>query len=66
MNNNKLKNTLLDHIVEILLVLLVIIMTVVSPNFMTSANILNIFRNQAMKGVIAFGMTMVIIAGKID
>lgn len=66
MNNNKIKNILLDHIIEILLVLVVIIMTLVSPNFLTPANILNIFRNQAMKGVIAFGMTMVIISGQID
>lgn len=66
MNKNKVKNILLDHIIEILLVLVIVIMTVVSPNFLTTANILNIFRNQAMKGVIAFGMTMVIISGQID
>lgn len=66
MNKNKVKNLLLDHIVEILLVLVVVIMSFVSPNFLTASNILNIFRNQAMKGVIAFGMTMVIISGQID
>lgn len=66
MSKNKVKNLLLDHIIEILLVLVVIVMTFASPNFLTSGNILNIFRNQAMKGVIAFGMTMVIIAGQID
>lgn len=66
MNSNKVKNILLDHIIEVLLVLVVIIMAIRSPDFLTSANILNIFRNQAMKGVIAFGMTMVIISGQID
>ena len=66
MTNTKIKNLLLDHIIEILLVLVVIVMTIISPNFLTTANILNIFRNQAMKGVIAFGMTMVIISGQID
>jgi ribose/xylose/arabinose/galactoside ABC-type transport system permease subunit len=66
MNKNKIKNLLLDHIIEILLVVLIIGMTIASPNFLTLANILNILRNSALKGVIAFGMTMVIIGGQID
>ncbi len=66
MNKNKLKNLLLDHIIEILLVILVVVMSLVSENFLTVNNIMNIFRNQALKGVIAFGMTMVIISGQID
>lgn len=66
MNKNKVKNLLLDHIIEILLVILVVVMSVISENFMTVNNIMNIFRNQALKGVIAFGMTMVIISGQID
>ena len=33
---------------------------------MTWANWMNIFRANSLKGVIAFGMTMVIIAGLID
>ena len=66
MNTNKAKNLVLDHIIELLLILLVIIMSLVSKNFFTVSNIMNIFRNQALKGVIAFGMTMVIIDGQID
>ena len=66
MNKNKIKNILLDHTIEILLVLVIVIMAVATPTFLTPANILNIFRNQAMKGVIAFGMTLVIISGQID
>lgn len=66
MSKNRVKNILLDHIIEILLILLVVIMTLANANFMTVSNIMNIFRNQALKGVIAFGMTMVIIAGQID
>ena len=61
MNANKAKNLILDHIIEILLILLVVIMSLVSSNFLTVANIMNILRNQALKGVIAFGMTMVIV-----
>ena len=66
MSRNKAKNIVMDHIIEILLIILVIIMSIVSKNVMTVSNIMNIFRNQALKGVIAFGMTMVIISGQID
>ena len=66
MNANKVKNLILDHIIEILLIVLVVIMSFVSSNFLTVNNIMNILRNQALKGVIAFGMTMVIISGQID
>jgi len=66
MSRNKAKNIVMDHIIEILLILLVVIMAIVSSNFLTMNNIMNIFRNQALKGVIAFGMTMVIISGQID
>lgn len=66
MNANKVKNLVLDHIIEILLIVLVVIMSFVSSNFLTVNNIMNILRNQALKGVIAFGMTMVIISGQID
>lgn len=66
MNSNRAKNMIMDHIIEILLILLVVIMACVSPNFFTVANLMNILRNQALKGVIAFGMTMVIVSGQID
>ncbi len=66
LNANKAKNLILDHIIEILLLTLVVTMSLVSNNFMTMNNIMNILRNQALKGVIAFGMTMVIISGQID
>ncbi|TXK74580.1 ABC transporter permease [Paenibacillus sp. N3.4] len=41
-------------------------MTFASSGFLTTDNLLNILRNMAMQGCIAFGMTMVIIAGEID
>lgn len=71
---NQLKNIdrkqvssfLFDHVVEIMLIVLIIVMSNVSKTFNTTANWLNIFRNMSMKGLIAFGMTMVIISGQID
>ncbi len=62
----KVMNFLFDHVVEVILVILIIVMGNVSSTFNTTANWLNIFRNMSMKGLIAFGMTMVIISGHID
>jgi ribose/xylose/arabinose/galactoside ABC-type transport system permease subunit len=57
---------LLDHIIEVFLILLIIGLTFGTNNFMTWGNWMNIFRANSLKGVIAFGMTIVIIAGLID
>src|SRR5512136_813075 len=57
---------LLDHAIEVILIVLVLIMAFGGKGFMTWANWMNIFRANSLKGVIAFGMTMVIIAGLID
>ncbi|HVV04276.1 MAG TPA: ABC transporter permease [Puia sp.] len=48
------------------LVLLVIVLAIVSPVFLTGANIINILRQVAVNGIIAVGMTLVIITGGID
>ncbi|MGI6688716.1 MAG: ABC transporter permease [Christensenellales bacterium] len=62
----KIRDFLFDHVVEVILIILIFVMGNVSPTFNTTANWLNIFRNMSMKGLIAFGMTMVIISGQID
>lgn len=48
------------------LIVLVLILTAVAPNFMTLGNALNIVREAAFVGIIAWGMTLVIISGEID
>jgi ribose/xylose/arabinose/galactoside ABC-type transport system permease subunit len=48
------------------LVLLVVVMSFSSEYFLTSTNLLNILRQVSCVGIIAFGMTFVIIAGEID
>lgn len=50
----------------IALVVLCIVLAVAAPNFTTTANVLNILREAAFVGVIAWGMTLVIISGEID
>lgn len=57
---------LLDHIIELCLIVLIIALTLGANGFLTWANWMNIFRANALKGVIAFGMTMLMIAGGID
>lgn len=66
LNAWKIRDFLFDHVVEVILIVLILVMGSVSSTFNTTANWLNIFRNMSMKGLIAFGMTMVIITGQID
>jgi sugar transport system permease protein len=65
-NQRKVINFLMDHIIEVLLLILIIGLAFGSKGFMTWSNWMNIFRANSLKGVIAFGMTMVIISGLID
>lgn len=66
LSSKKVKNFILDHVIEVMLVFLVIGMWMARDTFMTLPNWMNILRNISLKGVIAFAMTMVIIAGEID
>lgn len=66
LSSKKVKNFILDHVIEVMLVFLVIGMWMARDAFMSLPNWMNILRNISLKGVIAFAMTMVIIAGEID
>lgn len=48
------------------LVAIVIVFSVLSPNFLTEPNILNILQQSSINACVALGMTLVIIAGGID
>jgi ribose/xylose/arabinose/galactoside ABC-type transport system permease subunit len=65
-DRRKITIFLLDHIIEVFLVLLIVGLTLGTKSFMTWPNWMNIFRANSLKGVIAFGMTTVIIGGLID
>ena len=59
--------TSLDSVVlEFILVVICVFLSFAAPGFFTTDNLLNILRNVSMQGVIALGMTMVIISGEID
>ncbi|HUI11447.1 MAG TPA: ABC transporter permease [Bacteroidota bacterium] len=53
-------------VLEFILLALCAVLAAVAPNFLTTENLLNVLRNVSMQGLIALGMTMVIIAGEID
>jgi len=53
-------------IMAIVLLVLCAALAVRAEGFFTVENLLNVVRNVSMQGVIAFGMTMVIISGEID
>ena len=50
----------------LLLVVFVIVSSILSPNFLKSTNILNMLQQCSVSGIMAIGMTMVIILGGID
>ncbi len=50
----------------IALILLVIVISIISPEFRTASNFLNLLRQASFNGLIAFGMTCVILSDGID
>ena len=51
---------------EYILVVLCLVLALKTPYFLTTDNLLNVLRSISMQGIIAFGMTLVIIVGEID
>ena len=64
--SSRLRSFFSSSILEVILVLLCIVLAFTASGFLTANNLLNVLRNVSMQGVIAFGMTMVIISGEID
>ncbi len=55
-----------DWLLEFILIGMILFFSLAAPNFFSGGNFWNILRNISFKGIIALGMTMVIIAGDID
>jgi sugar transport system permease protein len=60
------RRVLSRFVLEILLLVLCAFLAWRAPGFFTLDNLRNVFRAVAEQGMIAFGMTMVIVAGEID
>jgi len=54
------------YTMEAILLVIVVVLIVFAPGFATLGNFFNVLRTVSMLGIIAFGMTAVIIAGEID
>lgn len=66
MNKKKLLNTFNIYRSVIILIVIGIIASILSPNFLSLVNISNVIKQVAIAGIIACGMTFVILTGGID
>lgn len=55
-----------EYGILLVFLLLVIILSVVTPNFLRTRNILNVLRQTSINGLLSIGMTFVILTGGID
>ncbi len=63
---HRVRSLLAKRMMELILLALCIGLAFYAPNFFTTENLLTVLRSISMQGIIAFGMTMVIIVGEID
>lgn len=65
-NAGQLRNVASKYGILIVLIVLIIFFSIASPAFLTSDNLFNILRQVAIVGIVAVGMTMVLLTGGID
>jgi ribose/xylose/arabinose/galactoside ABC-type transport system permease subunit len=66
LNVNKIRNMLQKFGLLFVIIFLSLIMSIIKPVFMTSGNIVNVLRQVSMNGILAVGITFVILTGGID
>lgn len=67
MNSKFTLNNMIDRFLPIVgLTLLVVVITIMNQQFLSPDNLLNLLRQVSINGLIAFGMTFVILTGGID
>lgn len=66
MKKNQLKELLGKLGPVLALLVLIVIVTILNPNFIAPINLLNLLRQVSVNALIAFGMTFVILTGGID
>ena len=65
-NKFDLKETLIKYKSLVGLLALIVVVSILSPSFLSTKNIFNILRQTSVNGIIAAGMTFVILTGGID
>ena len=68
MNNNKKSAAALisEYFIFVIFLVLVIVLTILKPSFITPRNLANILKQASINGILAFGMMFVIISGGFD
>ncbi|MDT2756727.1 ribose ABC transporter permease [Enterococcus asini] len=66
MKNAKLSENISKLGPLLALIVLIVVVTAINPSFISPSNLLNLLRQVAANGFIAFGMTFVILTGGID
>lgn len=64
--STKIKNFVGNYGIVVFFVLIVVILSIATPHFLTLNNIVNVIRQSSIVGIIALGMTFVMITAGID
>ncbi len=62
----KVKNYVIENPLLFIIFVIIIVVGILQPNFLTLYNLMNILRHAALLGILTVGMTFVIISGGID
>ena len=65
-NKRALMDLMLNNGILMVIIVLILVTGILEPNFLTWRNLLNVFRQNAVIGIVACGMTYCIIAGAYD
>ena len=64
--SNPVTRLIKTYPMELILIVLIVLLIFTAPGFASLRNVLNVLRTGSLLGIIAFGMTAVIISGEID
>lgn len=66
LHSEKFKNYVRTYALFAILLFLCLVLAIASPTFLTMKNVINVFKQISINGILAIGMTFVIILGGID
>ena len=66
MKKINISNVIKNYGIALVLVVIVIVLTILRPNFINPANLIEIMRQVSFTGIVAVGMTFVLLSGGID
>lgn len=66
MQKKSLKQWISEYFIFVIFIVLVIVLTILKPSFISPSNLVNILKQASINGILSFGMMFVIIAGGFD